>query len=64
IGWYVQALPGGAALRRLINTLDDAAAQLAAVNDYLDELAACHPFLPPPAAAAAPMPQSAAALAA
>jgi tRNA-dihydrouridine synthase B len=53
IGWYVQALPGGAALRQRINRIDTAGAQLAAVNDYLDELAACCSFLPAAAAEAA-----------
>jgi len=34
IGWYVRDLPGGDALRRHTNTLDDCAAQTQAVNDY------------------------------
>jgi tRNA-dihydrouridine synthase B len=39
IGWYVRGLPGGDAFRDRMNTLDDAGAQMAAVGDYLDELA-------------------------
>jgi tRNA-dihydrouridine synthase B len=39
IGWYVRSLPGGAAFRDRMNTLDGCGAQMAAVGDYLDELA-------------------------
>lgn len=38
IGWYVRALPGGAAFRARMNELDDAQAQLRTVADYFDEL--------------------------
>ncbi|MEY4754427.1 MAG: tRNA dihydrouridine synthase DusB [Pseudomonadota bacterium] len=46
IGWYVQALPGGAELRRHINLLEQAAPQIAAVTAYFDALAEQHPLLP------------------
>jgi tRNA-dihydrouridine synthase B len=51
IGWAVHALPGGAAFRAAMNTLDDAQAQLRAVQTFFDELAQAHPLLPQPAAA-------------
>ena len=38
IGWYVRSLPGGAAFRAHMNTLEDCSAQLAAVQDYFDAL--------------------------
>ncbi|MGQ0709248.1 MAG: tRNA dihydrouridine synthase DusB [Rhodoferax sp.] len=38
IAWYVQALPGGAALRQTMNQLNDAGAQLQALADYCDTL--------------------------
>ena len=38
IGWYVRGLPGGEAFRRAANTLETAAAQLAAVGRFLDGL--------------------------
>jgi tRNA-dihydrouridine synthase B len=50
IGWAVQALPGGAAFRAAMNTLDDAAAQQRAVATFFDELADRHPLLPAAAA--------------
>ncbi|HZM33210.1 MAG TPA: tRNA dihydrouridine synthase DusB [Burkholderiales bacterium] len=40
IGWSVQALPGGEALRSAVNRIDAADAQRAAVNDYFERLAA------------------------
>jgi len=42
IGWYVRGLPGGAAFRDDMNTIEDGAAQLCAVGTYFDELAASH----------------------
>ena len=39
IGWYVRGLPGSDAFRDRMNTLEDAGAQMAAVGDYLDQLA-------------------------
>ena len=39
IGWYVRDLPGGAAFRDRMNTLDDCTAQHAAVGQFFDELA-------------------------
>ena len=50
IGWAVQALPGGAAFRALMNTLPGAQAQWQAVAGFFDELADRHPLLPLPAA--------------
>ena len=38
IGWYVKTLPGGAAFRARMNTLEDGRAQVQAVADYFDEL--------------------------
>jgi tRNA-dihydrouridine synthase B len=52
IGWYVQALPGGAGLRARINTLQDCRSQRQAVADYFDELATRMDRLPPAAACA------------
>jgi tRNA-dihydrouridine synthase B len=46
IGWAVRALPGGEAFRAVMNTLDDAAAQLQAVTLFFDELAEQHRLLP------------------
>ena len=40
IGWYVHALPGGAAFRRSMLALDDCAAQVAAVEQFFDTLGA------------------------
>src|SRR5712691_10796040 len=40
IGWTVRELPGGEALRCAVNTIDAAAAQCIAVNDYFERLAA------------------------
>jgi len=38
IGWYLRALPGGEAFRAQMNTLEDSAAQVAAVEQFLDDL--------------------------
>ncbi|MBQ0944247.1 tRNA dihydrouridine synthase DusB [Ideonella sp. 4Y16] len=50
IGWAVRALPGGEAFRAVMNTLDDADAQLRAVSTFFDALADTHERLPLPAA--------------
>ncbi|MGZ5182043.1 MAG: tRNA dihydrouridine synthase DusB [Ramlibacter sp.] len=42
IGWYVRGLPDGEAFRARMNTIEEAAAQLRAVAEYLDGLAASH----------------------
>jgi tRNA-dihydrouridine synthase B len=39
VGWYVGGLEGGAAFRHAFNQIDDAAAQIAAVDRFLDALA-------------------------
>ena len=46
IGWAVHALPGGQAFRAAMNTLDSAAAQVAAVSTFFDELSQLHALLP------------------
>ena len=46
IGWYLSGLPGGAELRRHINTISDTATQWQAVADWFDELGARHDRLP------------------
>ncbi|KQP20574.1 tRNA dihydrouridine synthase DusB [Pseudorhodoferax sp. Leaf267] len=46
IGWYLRALPGGEAFRQRMNLLEEPAAQLAAVADYMDALAADHDRMP------------------
>ena len=38
LAWYTAELDGGAAFRHEINAIDDAAAQIAAVNRFFDEL--------------------------
>jgi tRNA-dihydrouridine synthase B len=38
IGWYVRDLPGGEAFRLQMNALDDCDAQVAAVENFMDEL--------------------------
>jgi tRNA-dihydrouridine synthase B len=48
IGWYVRGLPGGEAFRRAMNALETCDAQLQAVHDYFDQLAASHERLPEP----------------
>ena len=55
IGWYVRALPGGAAFRDRMNTLDDPQAQIDAVGLFFDELALHHDRLPERAAVDADM---------
>jgi tRNA-dihydrouridine synthase B len=42
----VRALPGGEAFRAVMNTLDDAAAQLRAVNTFFESLCDHHERLP------------------
>ncbi|MHB1123060.1 MAG: tRNA dihydrouridine synthase DusB [Ramlibacter sp.] len=49
IGWYVKALPGGAAFRNAMNGIEDAAAQLRAVDEFFDELGAGMDRMPAPA---------------
>jgi tRNA-dihydrouridine synthase B len=39
IGWYVRGLPGAEAFRARMNTIEDGAAQLAAVAAFFDQLA-------------------------
>ncbi|MES2951487.1 MAG: tRNA dihydrouridine synthase DusB [Pseudomonadota bacterium] len=38
IGWYVRELPGSEVFRAQMNTLDNSAAQVLAVEDFLDDL--------------------------
>ena len=38
IAWYLRSLPGGEAFRRSLNLLNDSAAQVQAVDDFLDQL--------------------------
>ena len=52
IGWAVRALPGGAAFRAVMNTLDGCAAQIDAVSTWFDELGERHPLLPSTTSAA------------
>jgi tRNA-dihydrouridine synthase B len=40
LGWYTADLEGGLEFRREINAIDDATAQIAAVNRFFDELSA------------------------
>lgn len=47
IAWYVSSLPGGSNLRQLVNTIETAAEQLAAVDAYFQELALRMDRLPP-----------------
>jgi tRNA-dihydrouridine synthase B len=53
IGWAVHALPGGAAFRAAMNTLQSIDAQVRAVSTFFDELAERHPRLPAAASLAA-----------
>ncbi len=53
IGWAVRPLPGGEAFRAAMNTLDSAAAQVRAVDEFFRQLADHHGLLP---AAAVPVP--------
>jgi tRNA-dihydrouridine synthase B len=46
IGWAVHSLPGGDVFRAHMNQLEDADAQLLAVEDWFDELASHHHRLP------------------
>ncbi|MFZ3126573.1 MAG: tRNA-dihydrouridine synthase, partial [Rhodoferax sp.] len=46
IGWYVRALPGGEAFRAQMNTLEDSAAQVLAVERFLDGLNATMDRIP------------------
>ena len=46
IGWTVQSLPGGAAFRARMNTIETCAAQSAAVAEWFDDLAARSERLP------------------
>ncbi len=46
IGWYLRALPGGAAFRARMNQVDSAAVQWQLVADYFEELADAHERLP------------------
>ncbi|MBP7567693.1 MAG: tRNA dihydrouridine synthase DusB, partial [Burkholderiaceae bacterium] len=46
IGWYVRDLPGGEAFRDHMNTIDDAAGQLAAVASFFGQLADAADRLP------------------
>ena len=48
IGWYVKGLPGAGAFRDRMLTIEEGAAQLAAVGTYFDELAMLHDRMPPP----------------
>ncbi len=59
IGWTVQALPGGAAFRARMNTIETCAEQAAAVADWFDELAEHNERLP---SAPASLPESSATL--
>ncbi len=51
IGWYVKGLPGAAEFRDRMVSMEEGAAQLAAVGTYFDELAQRHDRLPFPARA-------------
>jgi tRNA-dihydrouridine synthase B len=53
VAWYVHGLPGGDALRRHINTIDDADQQWLAVHHYFEELAQRMDRMPAAAAPAA-----------
>jgi tRNA-dihydrouridine synthase B len=46
IGWAVRSLPGGEAFRSRMNQLESCDAQVAAVNDWFDQLADRHALLP------------------
>jgi len=48
IGWYVKGLPRAVEFRERMNGIEDCTAQLAAVSDYFEELAAEHDRLPAP----------------
>ncbi len=55
IGWAVRALPGGEAFRAVMNTLDDAQAQLRAVQAFFEDLGSRHALLPQAASARLPV---------
>jgi len=59
IGWYVNALPGGAAFRARMNSIDDCAGQLDAVAAFFDELGSVTDRMPAAALALAGQPQAA-----
>ena len=59
IGWYVNALPGGAAFRARMNSIDDCAGQLDAVAAFFDELGSVTDRMPAAAHALAGQPQAA-----
>lgn len=46
IGWYVSTLPGGSEFRQHMNALQDCQSQLAAVENYFDQLASQMDRLP------------------
>jgi len=46
IGWYVKALPGGAAFRQRMNGIEDCNGQLQAVTEFFDELASLADRMP------------------
>ena len=50
IGWYVRALPEGEAFRAEMNAIEDSEGQVAAVNRFLDALAARTDRMPVPGA--------------
>jgi tRNA-dihydrouridine synthase B len=52
IGWYVKGLPGADRFRAQMNTIEGCAAQLAAVAEYFDALAASGDRMPMPQRAA------------
>ena len=58
IGWYVRGLPGGAEFRADMNTIEDSAAQLAAVQAFFDALAARQDRLPVAAVASGELQES------
>ena len=58
IGWYVRELPGGAEFRADMNTIEDSAAQLAAVQAFFDALAARQDRLPVAAVASGELQES------
>jgi tRNA-dihydrouridine synthase B len=46
IGWYLRALPGGEDFRKRMNLIEQPAAQLAAVAQFMDELGTQHDRMP------------------
>jgi tRNA-dihydrouridine synthase B len=51
IGWYVRALPDGEAFRSQMNLIEDSAAQVRAVEQFMDALAQTMDRIPPRGAA-------------